>query len=122
MELFGVRNRAWSSTGWANTKYEVIWCSGTGVINRGRSGASYTLGIKAMKNGWGKVTNGALRYTAVLGKSDRLTARGAACSSVGDHLVEAGLAKLARHVVRCVEGDNCGGVLEANEALLKAEM
>ena len=44
------------------------------------------------------------------------------CGWVRDYLVEAGLAKLVRDVVRCMEGDKCVVVFEANDALLKAEM
>ena len=57
-----------------------------------------------------------------MGKNDSLTTKRTTCGSVRDHFVEAGLAKLVRDVVRCMEGDKCVGVLEANEALLKAEM
>ena len=46
----------------------------------------------------------------------------AACSSLRDQLVEAGLAKLVRNVVRCKEGDKCVGILEANEASLQSRM
>ena len=66
--------------------------------------------------------NGTQRFRGSSGKNGRLTTKGAACGSVRDHLVEAGLAKLVRDVVRCMEGNKCGGVLEANGALLKVEM
>ena len=122
MRLFVVGNRVVSSTGGANTLCEVIWCSGAGVTDRSRSRASHTLGVKTMNNGAGKMTNRTQTYRGSSGKNDRLTAKRTTFGSVGDHLVQAGLAKLVRDVVRCVKGDKCVGVLEANEALLKAEM
>ena len=116
-----VRNRAGSRTRRANTMFEVIRCLGAGVTNRGRSGASYALRVKTMINGGGKVKNGTQKYTGSPGKNDRLTTRRTACGSVRDHFVEAGLAKLVRDIVRCMEVDMYVSVLEANEAMLKAE-
>ena len=75
-----------------------------------------------MNNGWGKRTSGAQRYRGNSGKNDWLMTKGAACGLLIDHVVETGLAKLVRDVVRFVEGDKVIGVLKANEALLKAEM
>ena len=75
-----------------------------------------------MNSGWGKMTNGTQRYRGSSSKNDGLTTKETACCSVGDHLVETGLAKLMRDVVRRMEDDKCVGVLEASEALLKAEM
>ena len=117
-----VWNGAWGSTCCENVVCKVIWCSGTRFTNRGRSRVSYTLGIKTMNNGWGKTTNGTQRCRGSADKNDRLTTKRAACGSVRDQLVEAGLAKLVRDVVWCMEGDKCVGILEANEALLPAEM
>ena len=75
-----------------------------------------------MNNGWGKITKGTQRYGGGWGRNDRLTKTRAACGSVRDHLLEAGLAKLVRDVVRRIDGDKCGDVLEASWALLKIEM
>ena len=121
VELFVVRNRAWSSTRGADTMCEVEWCSGAGFTNRGRIRASYTLGVKTMNNGWGKMTSGTQGYRGNSGKNDKLTTKMATCGSVRDHLVEAGLAKLMRDVVRHMDTDKCVGVSEANESLLKDE-
>ena len=55
-------------------------------------------------------------------KSNGLAAKWKACGLLRDYVVEKGLTKLVRDVVRCVEGDKLIGVLKANEALLKAEM
>ena len=84
---------------------EVICCSGAGVTNRSRSGASYTLGVKTMNNGWGKVTKGTQSDRTIWNKSDSLATKGTACGSVKNHVVETGLSELVRDVVRCVEGD-----------------
>ena len=55
-------------------------------------------------------------------KGDKLAAKRASCGAMRDHDNEAGLAKLMRDVVWHMEGDKCCDVLEANKALLKAEM
>ena len=55
-------------------------------------------------------------------ESDKLAAKRTACGTVRKHLFEAGVAKLVRDVIRCLEGEKCADVLEANETLLKAEI
>ena len=67
------------------------------------------------------MTKGTQRYKASSGENDRFTTKRGKFGAVRDHLVEAGLAKMMRDVVRCVEGDKCGDVLEAKETLWKAE-
>ena len=121
-EIFVVRNSAWFSTRGANILCEVIRCSGAGFANRGRIRASYALGVKTMKNGWGWMTKGTQKYRRILDKSSGLAAKWTACGVLRSHIVETGLKKLVRDVVRFVECDKDIGVLKANEALLKAEM
>ena len=75
-----------------------------------------------MKNGWGKLTTGAQGDRGMSDKSDTLAPKWTACGLMRDHVVKTGLAKLVWDVVRCVEGNKCVGILEANETLLKAEM
>ena len=54
-------------------------------------------------------------------ESGRLATNWTSCGSVGDQLLGTGLAELVRDVVRCMEGDKCADVLEADETLWKAE-
>ena len=75
-----------------------------------------------MNDGWGEVTKGTQRYRGILDKSDGLAALWTACGLLRDRVVETGPVKLVRDVVRFVEGDKCGDLWEANEALLKTEM
>ena len=62
------------------------------------------------------------RDRGIPNKSNGLAAKVTACGLLRDHVVETGLAKLVRDVVRFVEGDKVIGVLKADEALLKAAM
>ena len=68
------------------------------------------------------MTKGTQKDRGISDKSNGLAAKWTACGLLRDHVVETGLAKLVRDIVRFVEGDKCVGVLEANETLLKAEM
>ena len=67
-----------------------------------------------MKNGWGKTTSRIQGDRGISDKGDMLSAKWAACGLLKDHVVETKLAELVRDVVRCVEGDKRGDVLEAN--------
>ena len=101
---------------------EVIWCSRAGFTNRGQSGDSYTLGVKTMNNGWGKMTSETQGDEGSSDEGDQMAAERTAFGAVKNHLVEAGLAKLVRDSVRCVQGEKCVEVLEAKETLLKAKI
>ena len=68
------------------------------------------------------MTNGERGDRWISDKNDRLAAKSTGCGLMRDYVVERGLAKLVRDVVRFVERDKCVGVLEAKETLLKAEM
>ena len=74
-----------------------------------------------MNNGGGKMTSETQGNEGSSDENDWLATKWSACGAVRDHLVETGLAELVGYVVRCVEGDKCVDVLEANETLLKAE-
>ena len=74
-----------------------------------------------MNDSWGEMTIGTQRSRGISGKNDGSAAKWTACGLLRDHVVETGLAKLVRDVVGFVEDDKGVSVLEANEALLKAE-
>ena len=117
-----IRNKTGSSTGRANGVCEVIGRAGARVTKRGGSGASYTLGVKTVKSSKGEMAKRAQGEWRILDKSEKLAAKRASCSTMRDHDIEAGLTKLMRDVVWRMEGDECCDVLEANKALLKAQM
>ena len=65
-----------------------------------------------------------LQHKRVVGDKDGgdcLAVKRAACGTVRGRMVEAGQAKLTPDVVLFVEGNKCGGELEAHETMLSAE-
>ena len=101
---------------------EVIRCSEAGFTKWVRIKASYALGVKTMNNGCGEMTKRTQTNRGISDKRDGLTVKWAECGLLRDHVVETGLASLVRDVFRFVEGDKGVDVLEAIEALVKAEM